>query len=186
MSENAEAIQLDFAANSTVFPWFGPYDNTPCNNVIITDCRFASFGSGIGSHSAGVGIRHTGVLISNCTFTNLGYTCIKPMNWSGVKIIGNRMATAFRGIFAQAIASNVCSDYTISGNTIYNMTATDLDFCRGIHILGTDLSRNCINCEYMDKFNGSSCNDSKNTSCINRARFQSNGLEFVYSKQPAF
>lgn len=39
-----EAIQLDGAFNSTVFPWFAPYDKTMCENIIIENNQFNNIG----------------------------------------------------------------------------------------------------------------------------------------------
>lgn len=78
----SEMVQLDYAVNSGVFPWFGPYDSTPTQNTKIVNCSFIGNSNilsnrtpaGIGNHT-----NHTGgswviidTEISNCYFENLG------------------------------------------------------------------------------------------------------------------
>lgn len=48
-----EAIQIDQAKDSSVFPWFGPYDGTVCQDVTIQNCVFEAINNGkcIGNHS---------------------------------------------------------------------------------------------------------------------------------------
>ena len=40
----SEVIQLDGAFNSTVFPWFAPYDKTMCSNIFIEENDFSNIG----------------------------------------------------------------------------------------------------------------------------------------------
>ncbi|MFD0513725.1 hypothetical protein ACFQ0Q_32290 [Streptomyces aureus] len=56
----SEAIQIDLAKSSGMFGGFGPYDHTPCEDILVSGCHFGASGTagttawprGIGSHSA--------------------------------------------------------------------------------------------------------------------------------------
>ena len=77
----SEMVQLDYALNSGVFPWFGPFDATPTQDTKIVNCSFIGTPSLIsGRVPAAIG-NHTGSYpdwkivgteISNCYFENLG------------------------------------------------------------------------------------------------------------------
>lgn len=77
----SEMVQLDYALNSGVFPWFGPFDSTPTQDTKIVNCSFIGTPSLIsGKVPAAIG-NHTGSYpdwkiigteISNCYFENLG------------------------------------------------------------------------------------------------------------------
>ena len=77
----SEMVQLDYALNEGVFPWFGPFDSTPTQDTKIVNCSFIGTPSLIsGRVPAAIG-NHTGSYpdwkiigteISNCYFENLG------------------------------------------------------------------------------------------------------------------
>ena len=74
-----EMVQLDYADNSGVFPWFGPYDSTPTQDTKIVNCSFignpnilsGKIPAAIGNHTGGNRVI-IGTEISNCYFENLG------------------------------------------------------------------------------------------------------------------
>lgn len=68
-----EMIQLDFAGSSTSFPWFGPYDNTCCQNITIEECDFNdALGTltCIGNHSFLENVIMRNICIRNNVFNN--------------------------------------------------------------------------------------------------------------------
>ena len=75
----SEMVQLDYAVNSGVFPWFGPYDSTPTQDTKIINCSFIGnpnilsgrVPAAIGNHTGGNWVI-VGTEISNCYFENLG------------------------------------------------------------------------------------------------------------------
>ena len=75
----SEMVQLDYAVNSGVFPWFGPYDSTPTQDTKIVNCSFIGnpnilsgrVPAAIGNHTGGNWVI-VGTEISNCYFENLG------------------------------------------------------------------------------------------------------------------
>jgi hypothetical protein len=84
----SEAVQLDIAADVSAFPWFGPYDNTPCDSILVQHCYWENVSQGIGSHRFAVGFPNRNVVIRNCTFTNFNIA-IRAYNWNQVTVDGN-------------------------------------------------------------------------------------------------
>lgn len=79
-SGTSEMLQFDIASDASVFPWFGPFDNTPCTDIRVENCEFynddtitpansAWYPAGIGNHNFAADI--SGIVISNCNFRNL-------------------------------------------------------------------------------------------------------------------
>ena len=133
--DNAEAIQIDLMQSSAQFPWFGPYDGSPCYKISVTGCTFSSVGSGIGSHSADATKKHIGILIESNFFKDIEYTAVKCLNYSGVKVLNNRIEDARYGITVATVSGSVNSDYLVIGNTLYNIKK-DAVASRGIAIDG--------------------------------------------------
>lgn len=117
---NGEAIQIDSADAAGQFPWFGPYDNTVCTRIRIKNNDFINVNSGIGTHSPTASLSHGGIVIDGNYFFNVYYACIKPCDWSGVKIANNRGESCYIGVIATP-QSRDGSDFNISGNTFYHL-----------------------------------------------------------------
>lgn len=117
---NNEAIQIDSADNSGQFPWFGPYDGSYCTHIRVRNCDFVSVGNGIGTHSATATFNHNNIIVDGCHFVTVYNACIKPFDWSDVKITNNRGESCYAGIFATA-NSRDAADVSISGNTFYHL-----------------------------------------------------------------
>nr|DAU44913.1 MAG TPA: Pectate lyase [Caudoviricetes sp.] len=119
VSGSSEMLQLDSAVNQTGFPWFGPYDSTPCKNIKITSCSFDNsmnaiaedgLNSAIGNHTES-DIRN--IVISNCTFT--GFTiALKFIALYDSEIIGCNINKCGCGMLFYGDAENIL----ISGNVI--------------------------------------------------------------------
>ena len=128
LTGTTEYVQLDLAINSGAFPWFGPWDNTPCQDIVIEGCYFhdgLSAGvSAIGSHSATAGYPHSQINIHGNTFRGQFEKAIKPYDWTDLTISGNTIAgNILQGIRWHAAPLSACSGITISGNVI-SSTAT--------------------------------------------------------------
>jgi hypothetical protein len=74
----SEMVQLDYSKDANVFPWFTPYDNTPCTNIRIHDNHFVGSTNptyrqftGIGNHTFSSSVQHTHITITNNQFENL-------------------------------------------------------------------------------------------------------------------
>jgi hypothetical protein len=117
---NSEAIQIDSADNAGQFPWFGPYDGSHCTHIRILNCDFASVANGIGTHSATATFNHNNIVIDGNHFTTVYNACIKPFDWSDVKITNNKGESCYAGILATPYSRDG-SDVSIIGNSFYHL-----------------------------------------------------------------
>lgn len=87
-----ECIQLDAAISSGPFPWFGPYDDTPCFDIKITGNTVEQWATAVGSHSepANVNLRHTLISITK-NFFSVSRGGVVISRWSDVDISDNRI-----------------------------------------------------------------------------------------------
>jgi hypothetical protein len=87
---NEEAIQLDLATSIISFPWSSgaPYDNTPCKNIIMSDCTFENVSTGIGTHNFVTNTPVDGIIIRDCVFNTIKFRCVSAYNWSNLLITG--------------------------------------------------------------------------------------------------
>ncbi len=132
-----EMLQIDLARDTGVFPWFGPYDNTPCKDVLITNCLFYNGRGGTGSHSSVANVFHTNITISNNIFRNLsGGIALPILEYRNLKIIGNLIDGANIGIYATGAANPLKENWIISNNQFLNMTqafpAVHIRFVNGL------------------------------------------------------
>lgn len=119
LANSSEMVQLNSAANQDAFPWFGPYDSSPCKNIKIVSCSFDNsmnaieeegLNSAIGNHTI-ADIRN--IIISDCTFT--GFTiALKFIALYDSTITGCNINNCGCGILLHGNAENV----VISGNVI--------------------------------------------------------------------
>lgn len=121
-----EMVQLDLMLSDATFPWFGPYDLTPCENITIKDSVFEGGVDGIGSHSAATGARHTNIKIINCKFINMSGKAVKPYNYNDCHVINNYFENCDYAI--ENTNYDICYGFLARGNYIKNMAT------RGIHL----------------------------------------------------
>ena len=146
----SEAIQVDYAGSSSLFGWFGAYDDTHCQDVVVSNCYFGASGTagttawptGIGTHSFLSGSYHKDIKFINNTFENLTEYAIRTYNnYDTLLIQGNIIKNCFAGIsvgvdndanFAEPIGSTMLGysdnhtsyNVTISNNSIDNSGTT--------------------------------------------------------------
>ncbi|SDX58263.1 parallel beta-helix repeat (two copies) [Marininema mesophilum] len=112
----SEAIQLDIMISAAAFPWFGPYDNSYCRNILIEGCTFTGgWYRGIGSHSQAEDVYHAHIRIVNNHFENLIGAGIEAFRYRHGSIQGNTFTNVERGINFQNTAY-----FAIGGNSIRN------------------------------------------------------------------
>jgi len=136
-STGTEYLQIDVAGSpeyQSLFPWFGPYDQTPCSNIEVSECRFENGIDGVGAHSSWVGSEQTNINIHDNTFIGMSGICVKADNWDVVRIISNYMKSVHIGIKAVVKAGSILGDYNISNNAMLNVSVDSES--RGIWILG--------------------------------------------------
>ena len=93
-----EALQLDVMNNWSLFNSYLPYDDTPCDNIVIRNNKFSDLVRGIGSHSAVFGVYYTNIHINGNTFDNI-YDCAMIMqNYKNCIIENNVMKGVGCGI----------------------------------------------------------------------------------------
>lgn len=150
-----EMLQLDIAYSSGTFPWFGPWDYTPCKHVTIRNCVFKNGLCGIGSHTAEEGYKHTFITIYDNKFMNLSEECVKVYNWEKVTIRDNDMDSGYHGIHVNN--PYLCYDYLIDNNRINKPSA------RGIHIArNTQIAKITNNNVFEAGTHGITCNEQTN------------------------
>lgn len=128
-----EMLQLDLAANVGVFPWFGPYDLTPCKFNLVTNCLFYNGGGGVGSHTSNAAVVHDNITWTNNTFRNLSGIAIRPLYYKNVVISGNTVDGALTGVYGNNIVSPLIENWKVTDNQINNLTGAGA-FGRGIYV----------------------------------------------------
>lgn len=145
----SEAVQIDLAKSSSVFGYFGAYDNTPCTNVTIEGCYFGASGdastvawpTGIGSHSYTSTYFHKYTKIANNTFEGLTEYAIRlDVAHSDAIITSNIIKNCYAGIGAGFDTSDRVTSQQQSKNLI--ITSNQIDGSgtghHGIYILNYD------------------------------------------------
>jgi len=92
---NNEAIQIDYS-NAAGFPAFGSWDDTPCEDVTVEDCRFINCPSGVGTHSTPPGTKHQDIRVVGCYFDNMQRVAVRPQGWVSGAIAFNFIRTTGR------------------------------------------------------------------------------------------
>ena len=133
----SEMVQLDYAYNSDVFPWFGPYDSTPTQDTKIVNCSFIGnpdilsgrIPAAIGNHTGGNRVI-IGTEISNCYFENLG-SALKFVTCHNINFNNNYVKECNAGVY---MGGNV-SFIQINNNILIGRSNWINDMaCRGIFI----------------------------------------------------
>lgn len=120
----SEQLQIDLA-DAGPFPWFGPYDQTMCKHILISECEFVNGTDGIGSHTAIVGKYHTDITIEKCSFYNFSGVAIKPLNYRSLTISNNYIEDVHRGIVISNADTDTTEDVKILNNTVINANKND-------------------------------------------------------------
>lgn len=121
----SEAIQLDLAKSHDEFGGFGPYDDTPCVDILISGCSVGPSGTagttawprGIGSHSASPDRQHRDIRIVDCRFEGCLQYAIGAYIWSGVVIQGVQLRDCAGGIRIRPLTSATASQRTPAGGS---------------------------------------------------------------------
>jgi parallel beta-helix repeat protein len=124
-TRQSEAIQLDGAFRATVFPPYGEYDYTTCQNVSIEGCTFLNWSRGIGSHTYEAGYYHKDIRIINNHFEGMYDDGIRTYGYQYATIQGNTFAGCANGITVEysqycTIIGNVIRGSKNNGINLYN------------------------------------------------------------------
>ncbi|WP_262702059.1 MULTISPECIES: right-handed parallel beta-helix repeat-containing protein [Streptomyces] len=146
----SEAIQPDLAKGSAYFGAFGPYDHTPCEDLLVSGCYFGPSGTagtqawprGIGSHSATITKWHRRVRVIGNTFEGCPQYAMTAYNYEDVTFEGNTVTGCGAGFRAQppvttdpndtqlpdgtqTNASQAVKNFAVVGNTFRALTGND-------------------------------------------------------------
>lgn len=131
-SHASEMLQLDLMKDSDRFPWFGPYDNTACDNIIIENCRFignagtdlanSTYYSAIGNHSYVSTYTTKNIVITQNIFENL--PCVISLDdIKTLNICSNVMLNCYMGIiFTHQL--NTTENVVITNNRFNGLFST--------------------------------------------------------------
>ena len=116
----AEAIQLDLARDTGVYPWnAGAFDGTACSDVLVQGCWVGSTSAagkwprGVGSHAALTNAPHTGVKVIGNHFDTTS-CAVRAYNWSRFTVTGNTCVGG--GVWVRSIyTGNVEDTKTTAG-----------------------------------------------------------------------
>ncbi|MBR6392760.1 MAG: right-handed parallel beta-helix repeat-containing protein [Eubacterium sp.] len=92
------ALQIDPIHDTSHFPSYYYYDDTPCVNVTVKGCTFDSVYSGVGSFSGVVGCYFSNINITGNTFNNIKDKAISAYNYINSNISNNIINGATIGI----------------------------------------------------------------------------------------
>lgn len=141
-----ELLQLDLAGGSGLFPWFGPFDFTPCRDIIVNSCQFYDANGGVGSHAGNDPNQHYNIVWSNNVFRNMSSPghAMAAYNYRNLTIVGNVVDGCVFGVTAFKIGVVGITDWTISGNTFLNATGN------GRHITIFNVNNVVVNANTTD------------------------------------
>ncbi|MEW1568282.1 right-handed parallel beta-helix repeat-containing protein [Streptomyces sp. NPDC093509] len=128
----SEAVQIDLAKGSAEFGGFGPYDNTPCQDIEVRGCYFGASGTagttawprGVGSHSATVGTRHKRIRIVDNSFEGLLQYAVVDYAYDDTVIADNTISGCGAGIRIRSIISADAADSTNLAGVVTNASQT--------------------------------------------------------------
>ncbi|GAA1275417.1 right-handed parallel beta-helix repeat-containing protein [Streptomyces aureus] len=121
----SEAIQIDLAKSSGMFGGFGPYDHTPCEDILVSGCHFGASGTagttawprGIGSHSATITKWHRRIRISNNSFDGLLQYAVSAYNYEDLPVNGNTFVGCGSGVRLRAVIKSDLEDTKLPDGT---------------------------------------------------------------------
>lgn len=121
-ANNGAMLQLDGMQTSGVFPFFGPYDLTPCNDITITGCRFSSGRRGIDTHSGHNNVPFPNIRIIDNHFQAMAQEAIYTLHYDGALIALNTFDDVEDGIrLTDRPSGQQVQSVTLMGNTFRDM-----------------------------------------------------------------
>ena len=115
-NKGTEAIQLDSMISEAQFPWFGNYDITANDHIIIEGNYFSNIGTKcIGGHSFTNGAIQRNIIIENNHFENV-HTAISINDFNNLNITNN-ISKACKIFLTTTTVNNNCYNLNIVGNT---------------------------------------------------------------------
>ncbi|MEW2351430.1 right-handed parallel beta-helix repeat-containing protein [Streptomyces sp. NPDC006684] len=136
----SEAVQLDLAKSVGVFGGFGPYDHTPCEDILVSGCHFGASGTfgttawprGVGSHSATIGRWHRRIRVSDCSFEGLLQFAVSAYNYEDLTVTGNTFVSCGSGVRLRTV---ILTDTEDTKDTAGNQTGASQNM-RNLAVVG--------------------------------------------------
>ena len=123
-NKGTEAVQLDSMISEAQFPWFGNYDITANDHIIIEGNYFTNISTKcIGGHSFTNWAIQRNIIIQNNKFEDV-HTAISINDFENLNITNN-IARACRIFISTTTVNNNCYNLNIIGNTHVGMYGTD-------------------------------------------------------------
>lgn len=128
----SEFIQPDLAKGNAYFGGFGPYDDTPVLDLLVTGCttgpsdtaNTTAWPRGIGSHSASPNRPHRGIRIVGCRFVGCSQYAVGGYTWESVSVSDVQMQDCGGGVKLQTLDSSKTSHRTPAGGTEPTVTGS--------------------------------------------------------------
>ncbi|MFH9011240.1 right-handed parallel beta-helix repeat-containing protein [Streptomyces sp. NPDC017943] len=119
----SEFIQPDLAKGSAYFGGFGPYDDTPCTDILVQGCTVGPSGTagttswprGVGSHSASPSKAHTGIVIEDLYCDGLTQWAVGGYTWQDSRVSGLTLKDCGAGVRMRTLDSGTASHRTPAG-----------------------------------------------------------------------
>ncbi|MDX2538575.1 right-handed parallel beta-helix repeat-containing protein [Streptomyces scabiei] len=119
----SEFIQPDLAKGSAYFGGFGPYDDTPCVDIVVENCHVGPSGTAgttswpraVGSHSASPDKPHTGIVIRELYCDSLTQWAVGAYTWQDSRISGLTLKSCGAGVRVRTLDSSSASHRTPAG-----------------------------------------------------------------------
>ena len=123
-NKGTEAVQLDSMISEAQFPWFGNYDITANDHIIIEGNYFTNIGvKCIGGHSFTNSAIQRNIIIQNNHFENV-HTAISINDFNNLNITNN-ISNSCRIFITTTTVNNNCYNLNIIGNTHIGMYGVD-------------------------------------------------------------
>lgn len=119
----SEAFQIDLAKGSSYFGGFGPYDDTPCTDILVAQCSVGPSGTSgttswpraFGSHSASPSKPHTDIRVRDMRCEDLSQFAVGGYTWQDVIVSGLQLRNCGAGVRMRTLDSSSTSHRTPAG-----------------------------------------------------------------------
>ncbi|NUS25935.1 MAG: right-handed parallel beta-helix repeat-containing protein [Streptomyces sp.] len=128
----SEAFQIDLAKGSSYFGGFGPYDDTPCTDILVEGCSVGPSGTagttswprGFGSHSASPGKPHTDIRVRDFRCEGLTQFAVGGYTWQDTVVSGLQLRNCGAGVRMRTLDSSATSARTPAGGSSPTITGS--------------------------------------------------------------
>ncbi|MFI5993171.1 right-handed parallel beta-helix repeat-containing protein [Streptomyces sp. NPDC051362] len=142
----SEAIQIDLAKSVAEFGGFGPWDHTPCEDILVSGCYVGPSGTvgttvwprGVGSHAATIGRWHRRIRVVDCSFENVVQYAVSVYNWEDASVVGCNFHGCGSGVRLRSVILTDTEDtkdvngvQTSASQSMKNITVTGCTFRAG-------------------------------------------------------